>query len=342
MKQPRHVAGCLPVFLFCFFILTGCKEQRPAASRVQAAIAVQTITIHPEESPSALEITGTIQAADRAVIAARISGHITEIPVIPGSQVKAGDLLVRINAAEIFTRLQEAKARLAQAQRNYERERGLLEKNASTPETVKSLEDTRRIILASVQEAQTMLDYNTITAPFPGIVTKKFANPGDLAVPGKPLLEIEGQQKLQIAANVPESVLPKTRIGEEIPVLIPAAGFSGTGRIVEISPAADPASRTTPVKLSLPALPDIRSGQFARLRFPDRTENAIRIPASAIIPFGQMERVFVVQEGKAQLRLVRTGLAANGKTEILTGLFPGDEVVVSGGGNLTDGQAVTR
>jgi membrane fusion protein (multidrug efflux system) len=342
MKQSRGSANRLPILLLCLLILAGCKEQQPPAGRSQAAAHVQTITVRTQESAASQEIMGTIQAAERAVIAAKISGRITEIPVIPGSLVKAGDLLVKIDAAEISMRLQEAKARLAQAQRNYQREKGLLAKNASTPETVRSLEDTQRIIEASVQEAKAMLDFGTITAPFPGTVTQKSANPGDLAVPGRPLLVIEGRQGLQAVANIPESLLPKLQTGAEIPVSVPAAGFSGTGRIVEISPAADPATRTAPIKLSLPDVPDLRSGQFARLSLALGKESAIVVPAAAVMPLGQMERVFVVQDGKARLRLIRTGAAADGTVEVLTGLSAGDEVVISGAEGLLDGQPVTR
>ncbi|MDR3630861.1 MAG: efflux RND transporter periplasmic adaptor subunit [Desulfocapsaceae bacterium] len=342
MIQQLRRQDRLLVFLFCLLALTGCKEKRKADSQIQALVPVQTYIVQAEESASSMEIAATVQAAERAVIAARISGHITQIPVIPGSKVRTGDLLIRINAAEISMQLQQARTRLDQVQRNYEREKRLLAKDASTPETVKTLEENRRIALASVQEAQTMLDYATITAPFSGVITKKNVSPGDLAMPGSPLLEIEGQQALQVVANIPESIVLRMRIGEEIPISIPSAGLSGTGRVVEISPAADPLSRTVPIKLSLPNLPDIRSGQFARLLLPHGTESALFVPASAIIPFGQMERIFVIQADKARLRLVRTGSDLNGRVEILAGLSPGDEIVIAGGRLLEDGQAITR
>jgi RND family efflux transporter MFP subunit len=302
---------------------------------------VEVFTVQIEKATSHREIMGTVQAAERAVIAARISGQIIELSVVPGLKVGKGDLLVKINAGEISAQLLQAKAQLAQAERNLERERNLLKKNASTPETVKSLEDTHRIALASMKEVQTMLDYATVTAPFSGIITRKSADVGDLAAPGKPLLEIENETKLQVAANIPESMILKIKVGSDIPVSIPAAGFSTTSKVEEVSPAADPLSRTTPIKLSLPSTPNIRSGQFARLSLPESVESAILVPRSALLSFGQMERVFIVLEGKARLRLVRTGAVVNDTIEILAGLAPGDEVVVAGNAGLTDGQALT-
>jgi RND family efflux transporter MFP subunit len=340
MKQQMRRTGRLSVFFFCALFLFGCKEEhaKQPDNQNRPAATVQVFAVQQEKTTSSIEIMGTVQAADKAVIAARISGHITHLSVVPGSKVSRGDLLVKINAGEISAQLLQAKAQLAQAERNLERERSLLTKNASTPETVKTLEDTRRIALASVGEVQTMLDYATISAPFSGIITRKSASVGDLAAPGRPLLEIENGMNLQIVADIPEAMILKIKVGDDIPVFIPVAGLSCTGKVEEISPVADPLSRTAPIKLSLSADPNLRSGQFARVSLPEGTQNALTVPQSAILPFGQMERVFIVQDGKARLRLVRTGSAGNGKVEILAGLAPGDEVVITGNGGLTDGQ----
>jgi membrane fusion protein, multidrug efflux system len=341
--HPLRYTGRLLIFFCCAIALVSCKEERTKQpdGLSRTSVPVKVFVVQDEKSISHREIMGTVQAADRAVIAARISGQIIELPVVPGSKVVKGDLLVKINAAEISAQVVQAKAQLAQAERNLERERSLLKKNASTPETVRSLEDIHRIALASTKEVQTMLDYTAITAPFSGIISRKSADVGDLAAPGKPLLEIENGMKLQVVADIPESMILKIKIGNDIPVSIPAAGFSLTCKVEEVSPAADPLSRTAPIKLSLPSDPNIRSGQFARLSLPGGVESAILVPRSAIMPFGQMERVFIVLEGKARLRLVRTGAGVNDTIEILAGLAPGDEVVVTGNEGLTDGQALT-
>lgn len=338
-----HTAGCLLVLCIFALSLSGCKgeDAKKKVDQSLAAALVQTVTIKPEKSNSYMEIMGTVQAAHSAVIAARISGHIVELPVVLGSKVNKGDLLVKINAAEISAQLLQTKAQLAQADRNLNRERNLLKKGASTPETVKALEDTHRIASASVHEVQTMLDYATITAPFSGIITKKDVNIGDLAVPGKSLLDLENETDLQIVANIPETMILNIHVGDTIPVSVPAAGIASNGKVKEISPVADPLSRTAPIKLSLHVNSNLRSGQFARVSLPERSIEAIYIPQSALLSFGQMERVFTVTDAKARLRLVRTGAVENGKVEILAGIGPGDQVIIQGNKDLTDGQSVT-
>ncbi len=342
MKRRMRFAALLLLFLLIATAFVGCREKvQEKTSQTLKTQPVDIVTAKTEKTTSAMEIMGTVQSTENAVISARISGHIIELPVALGSKVNKGDLLVKINAAEISAQLLQAKAQLAQADRNLTRERNLLKKGASTPETVKNMEDTHRIALAAVKEVQTMLDYATITAPFTGIITRKSVNIGDLAAPGKPLLDIENESNFQVVANIPETMILKIHAGDDIPVSIPAAGLTFTGKVKEVSPAADPLSHTAPIKLSLPLNTDLRSGQFARLMLPQRTVDALLIPQSAILPFGQMERIFMVKNGKARLRLVRTGAAENGRVEILAGLSPGDQVIVGGNKDLTDGQPVT-
>jgi membrane fusion protein, multidrug efflux system len=301
-------------------------------------VSVSVAEVSQQRLPSLIEITGTLQAAQRAVIAAKITGVITQIPVELGSAVKAGDLLVTISAEEIAARLDQTEARLAQARRNLEREQNLLRKNAATPETVKSMHDQANIAQAGYREARAMLDAANITAPFDGVVTRKKARSGDLATPGAILLHLEKNRTLQVISAVPESLMLRIRPGDVLTVKVEAAGVALQGTVSEISPAIDPISRTAPVVLDLPVSPDLRSGQFARVLLPGTDSQTLMVPSSALAPSGQMDRVFAVEGERARLRLVRTGLSLNGMTEILTGLNAGETVVTSNNRLLIDGQ----
>ena len=286
------------------------------------------------------QVVGTVQAVQRATIAAKLTGTIEQMPVVLGSQVTKGDLLVKISAGEIEARLAQARAQLAQADRNLERERKLLAKKATTAETVKSLEDTKRIAQATFREAQTMYGYVNITAPFAGLVTNKPANVGDLAVPGQALIQIENLEQLQVVTAVPEARILQTRVGDILPVHIPAATLELEGRVVEIAPAADPMSRTAPIKLDLPPDPNLRPGQFARVMLPGRAATTLTVPRAAVQAFGQMEKVYVVKDDQAVLRLVRTGTTVDDRVEILSGLRAGEKVIVQAQAPLTDNQPI--
>jgi len=291
-----------------------------------------------QDIPCFVELPGTVQAAERAAIAAKLTGMITEIPVLLGATVQAGDLLVAIDAGEITARLNQAEALLAQVRRNLTREQNLLAQHASTPETVKSLTDQVAVAQAGYQEAKAMLGYTTITAPFAGVVTRKNAHVGDLATPGTVLLQVESLRTLQVRAEVPESLIPRISPGEALTVRVETAGVTVQATVSEFAPAVDPQSRTAQVVLNLPPDPALRPGQFARLLIAGPSTRTLLVPESAVVPSGQLDRVFVVADNRASLRLVRTGSRRHGMIEILSGL-DGDETVATHNNRLLkDGQ----
>ncbi len=337
MKQEKQLIGYL--FMAGLAALAGCKEghkNSPAPELPVAQVSAQEVVS--ESVRSQIEVVGTVHAVEHASIAPRVSGQIVAMPVDLGSQVRKGDLLVKISAGEISAQLLQAQARVEQARRNLAREEKLQKQGASTLETVKSLQEQARIAEAAREEVKTMLEYATITAPFAGIVSRKIASVGDLASPGVALLELENEKVLQVVAQVPEGLILKIRKGDVLPVSVPAAGLSLSGEVAEVSPAADPSSRTASVKIDIAAAADLRPGQFARVTLSRSGEKSLAISEKAVLSFGQMERVFLVENNIARLRLVRTGARYNGQVEILAGLAPGDRVVVNGADKLQDGQ----
>ncbi len=325
----------------CF---SGCnsQEEHQKAEAVQLpTLTVAVEEVREERARSRIEVVGTLEAVESASISARVSGQIIEFPVVLGSRVQQGELLLKISAGEISAKVLQAEAQLSQARRNLARETKLQKQGASTQETVKSLKDGVNIAEAAYQEAKTMLDYTIITAPFSGTITQKIANIGDLASPGKLLLQIENGEELQVLARVPEALLLKVAIGDSLSVQIPAAKLILIGEVAEVAPAADPLSRTAPVKINIPSGPDLRVGQFARIGLEGADETTLMLSQSAVLSRGQMDLVFVVEQAEktARMRLVRTGAVYDGEVEILTGLEPGEQVVVSANvALLQDGQ----
>ena len=325
-------------------VLPACDHEKNTAEEKLQALPTAEVTASKATKRTAskqVEVVGTVQAVDRAEISAKITGNIIALPVDLGSSVKQGQLLVELSAGEISAQVQQAKAQLEQAKRNLLREENLLNKHAATSESVKSLQDSVRIAEAAYRETHTMLDYARITAPFAGIVTRKFANTGDLATPGKPLLILEEGSNLQVLTDIPEAMIAGIKKGNRLKVAVPSVDLITEGTVSEISPTADPNSRTAPVKLRLPGDDRLRSGQFARVSLAMAEAMTLTVPAEAVVAFGQMERIFVVDDGRAQLRLVRTGAKEDMDVEILSGLAENEMVIVTGNGTLVDGQPVS-
>ena len=333
----------LPVPLIALALLAGCSGRPgPEDAGSPAPVRVAVAAVAAEDAPALSEVTATVRPLRHALLAAKVMGAIEAMPVVLGQRVRAGDVLVRISAGEISARLRQAEAQLSQAQRDLERERALLVKGASTPDMVNGLTDRFAMTQAMVGEAETMLGYTTLRAPFDGVIARKQAETGDLASPGQPLLEIEGTDAFQIEAGIPDSLAAGLAVGAPLPVEVPAAGARFGGTLVELSPSADPFAHTVPAKIAVPAGAAVRSGQFARVGVPGAPTHTLTVPASAVTVLGQMERVFVVADGRAVLRLVRTGAGKVGpggpRVEILAGLAAGETVVAAPPAGLREGQ----
>jgi RND family efflux transporter MFP subunit len=282
------------------------------------------------------EITGTVRAKTRAVIEAKISGRVLAMNATLGQFVKAGDVLATLDAQEMQARAESAKAMLDQATSDERRTASLVATNAVSKSDYDAAKARLEVAKASVSEAQTMLGYAKVTAPFDGVITRKLADQGDLAAPGKPLLDLENPAQLRIEANIPETLIASLKIGASLDVTPKAKAT-----VAEISPTGDPNSRTFPVKLDLPAGNTMRPGQFVRIAVPVREYEALVIPAAALVTRGQLQMVFVNDNNVAKLRLIRTGRERSEGIEVLAGLDGGESLVIEGAAKLMDGQPLS-
>lgn len=284
------------------------------------------------------EVVGTVRSKQRALVEAKVSGRVLEYSATPGTAVKAGEPLARLDVQEIQAKVDQARALLDQAQRDFDRQKQLIASNATTRQDFDAAEARVKIGAGALSEAETMLGYARVTAPFDGVVTRKLADVGDLAMPGKPLLEIEAPTALRFEADLPEAILDRVKLGDRLPVRLTHV-IEGT--VSEISPVADPVSRTFQVKLDLPPADGLRTGQFGRVSVPVAETRLLLVPQDAVLKRGQMEMVFVARDGRASLRLVKTGKQLDTHIELLSGIEEGEQVIVGAGSKLTDGQPVT-
>jgi RND family efflux transporter MFP subunit len=320
--------------------VAGCRRsERAATGPAGPAVPVALARVTAETLPLQLEVPATVRPAERAVIAAKLSGTIASFPLGLGQSVRAGDVLLTISAPETEARARQAQAQLAEAQRNAERSRTLVASGVSASESLRDAEDRLRFVQAAVAEADAMLAYATVRAPFDGVVTEKHALTGDLATPGAPLLVLESTQHLRAEGTIPERVAAGLHLGDSLEVWLEDGAAPVTGRIEELSGAADAVSRSLLAKVALPA-GVARSGQFARLLVPAGISAALLVPRAAVSPFGQIERVLVVEQGHARLRIVKVGRAVGDRVEILAGLEANETVVVGPPAALRDGSAV--
>ena len=309
-------------------------EKLPAADVGIAAVANKART-------ASEEVVGTVRPKLQAVIEAKVSGRIETFAVAPGQMVKAGDLLVQLDAREIQAKFDQARAVRDQAARDLERARKLFEQKITSQAEFDAAQSRERVAAGGATEAESAFAYSKIVAPFAGVVTRKLADVGDLAAPGKPIVEMEDPGALRFEAGVPEALIGDVRVGDKLAVRVSLGTADLQGVVVEVAPAAEAATRTYLVKLDLPPAAGLRSGQFGRVIVPTGKSDAVWVPASAVVLRGQMETVFVAVNQQAQLRLVRTGKRTPGEVELLAGISSGESVIIEGAAQLHDGQRIT-
>jgi multidrug efflux system membrane fusion protein len=329
----------------------------------QAAIAGRTVTAAVQTVQSSplsvrVEAPGAVVSEDQVQVASRLMGYIREIKVEEGQYVKAGQLLFVVDPSDIQGQTSQARAGLAQAEAaladarlDYERF-GALYKEEAIP---KLQWDKVRLQYQVAQQqvaaaraglglASSQMRYASVVAPIDGVVTQKMANAGDLAAPGRPVLVIEGLKKLQVRTQVSGDVYARIKTGEKVSIVPDgeAAQAPIEGVIAQVVPAADPASHTHLVKIDLPAGSGLSSGNFVRVGFAVGSREGIRLPATALAERAGITGVFVIDaQGIARYRMVRSGATAQDSVEIVSGLNPGDKVVVSNVDQLENGDKVS-
>jgi RND family efflux transporter MFP subunit len=321
---------------------TSCSKHEPHARTDllpdAPAIPVRVIQTQKSNHTADEEVVGTLRSRQQALVEAKVAGRIEQFLVVPGQSVKKEELLVQLDVREIAANLDSAKAMEEQAKRELERYRQLVEQNAATRQELEGMEARQKVASAQVSQAETMLSYARVTAPFDGVITRKLAEVGDLAMPGKLLLEVESPGDLRFETDLPEALLDL--ISKDQVMRIRVGKSELEGRVGEIAPIADAVSRTFRVKLDLPRNDALRSGQFGRVSVPVEEASVLSVPASAVIKRGQMEMVYVLRDGRAWMRLVKTGRPLRTGMEILSGLEEGESVIETVPARIIDGQQV--
>jgi RND family efflux transporter MFP subunit len=297
-------------------------------------------------------------------------GNIVEIRVREGDRVQSRQVLAIIDAAQPRATVEQATAAEAAAQKEVaaadsdfalaeatlKRYQQLYEKKSVSPQEFDEVKaryqsaEARRDMAragevqanAVLTQAQIALGHTRIRAPFSGLITEKKADAGTLASPGMPVFTIEDTGSYRLEAAVDESDIRVVHVGQPVPVFLdPFEGAELRGKVVQIVPAADPASRSFLVKVDLPADVRLRSGLFGRARFSRGERSALLIPQTAIVVRGQLQGVYVIDANQvAGLRYVTLGKGEGQQVEVLSGLQEGERFVARPGDRELGGKRI--
>ena len=322
--------------------------------QAKAAIATVDLSryelfpVEVREKPFIQEAIGTLRAARRTNVAARIMARIERILVRAGDSVEAGQVLVELDRAAFEAQLRQAeaaleaaRAALAQAQDQFERAKKVREVSPAAISQqeftalemqVRAADANRAKADQALAEAKVMLDYTVIRAPQSGIIVDRFAEEGDIAQPGIPLLSLYDPSSLRLEVAVMENLAVHIHVGAPLKVKVDALGQEFAGVVDEKVPQAEATTRSFLVKVSLPQHPGLYEGMFGRLIIPAGSRRHLCLHSGAIERVGQLEFVRVLLDpssGAVERRLIKTGQRGYGAwVEVLSGLSPGERILV--------------
>ncbi len=312
---------------------------------VPQAGSAETFTIEVVSEPLIERAAGTLRAKVETVISPLITATISSIAVWAGDEVQPGEVLVNLDARELKARVDQAhqavvtaRAMLNQTEKEAERVQRIFKADPGAisqaeRDRIQTALNTARAQLESSKrredEARTALSYSELTSPIAGRIVERYADPGDTARPGVPVLRLYNPATLRLEASVRESVASRLQENQRLTAEIDALDKRYKGVVDEIVPSADPGSRTFLVKVSLTGGSGLYPGMFGRLLIPIGQIEKIYVPYDAVTHVGQLDFVMVNTEQGAVRRYVRLGERASGeRIAVMSGLKAGEQVLI--------------
>lgn len=325
------------------------EKVAPGSVAVERSPIGQRTLVTAERTVAAETITavGSVQPKRKTDVASQLMASIREMKSRPGDRIKSGQVLVLLDDRELTAQQREAVAGLAAAEAdlvtrksNFDRVKNLPATGSVSVEEFNRIEGAYRVTEAQVRRAketiariEVQLSYARIVANADGIVAERFAEPGDLAMPGRALLTVYDPNDLELHVNVPESLATGLAIGKPLGIRIDANNWSSTATVREIVPLAQQASRSVLVKLGLNVGSSVTvlPGMYGRAAIPVGQVERIWLPKEVVQQRGQLDLVEVAgRDGTLFRRFVRVGRIMDGRIEILSGVSAGEQVALPG------------
>ena len=354
----RSRATILVASLAAMLHLAGCGSEENAAPAIQAP-PVLVVEVETRDLIDRIEATGQLLAKAKASVAAQVRGQIAQVAVEESAAVEAGQVVLQIDperrGLELTnqrTRVVEAEAQRSLARREHRRVAKLHAQNAASQSQLDASKTeldlaTSRLAGANAELGLAERAFNdaTVTAPFAGLIARRYVNVGEFVSQGQPLFDLVALDPIEVEFHLPERDSSRVHLGALVEVRVaPFPDEIFYARVTVISPTIDTATRTLRVKAQAPN-PDgrLRPGLFARadLGVAER-QGVVMIPEDAVLQRSDGAVVFrLVGDDRVERIRIRTGVYRDGLVEAAEGLSAGDRVVVRGQTALIDGSVVS-
>jgi membrane fusion protein (multidrug efflux system) len=308
------------------------EENANAVFADNSGIPIAAYVLEPQQLNNKIFATGTIVANEEVELRSEISGKITRIHFQEGSRVKKGDLLVKINDAELQAQLEKQKYQKALLEDREYRQRMLLKREAISQEEYDLALNELNKVKAEIVFIEAQISKTEIHAPFDGVIGLKYVSEGSYISPSTKIANLIDLNPIKIDFSIPEKYANAVQRSDEFTFKIVGAEKRYRGQVLAVEPKIDPATRTLQLRgISPNEDGKIVPGAFAEVELIlQKIENALMVPTVAVVPELQGQKVYVYKNGKAVTKWVETGIRTEEKIQILSGIQAGDTVITSG------------
>ena len=310
-----------------------------------------TVTAEPKLADT-FDLPAVVEPNRIVTVSAEVGGRIESIPPEEGSKVRAGDLLIKLNTDLILPEFESAKAQVDRDQIEFDRMTNLVKESATTQRDLDNATSQLAISKARLEGIRARLERASIFAPTAGVLNDLLVEEGEYVDTGNPVAQVVDTDTVKVVVEIPERDIAFFAIGEKADILVDTKGQTGVdtksetrslvGTIIFISELADAKTRTTRMEIILDNKQRfLRSGQIVQVHLTRQIlKDAILIPLLAVIPMEDSKAVYVVNSTQAKRREVEIGIIRDDQVQIISGLEPGDKLIIAGHRFVAPGQKV--
>mgnify|MGYP006325454509 CR=1 FL=1 len=335
------------VILAAALLLSACSDksaqQGPPGGGMPPTL-VETAKAETRELPDSLNAVGSLRAIESVVVRPEVSGKLVRVQIAEGQRVAAGALLFALDSEIAQAEVNEALAAVRASERNRPRIIELASKQLISKSDADAALATSEINSAKLASAKARLEKTQIRAPFEGVVGLRQVSAGDYVNAGQDLVELVRLNPMEVEFQVPETLASRLAVAQSVQIKTDAfPGENFEAKVSAVSPSVQLSGRSIGVRARLDNADNrLKPGQFVQVKLAmAAAEPVLMVPEQAVWPSGDQKMVYVVKDGKADLRPVTLGIREPGWVAVTEGLSAGDEIIVAGQMKLFPGAPVT-
>lgn len=330
------------LLLIKFFFIPSPQLNAPKPGGTAPVVPVSAFIVRTSGVNQEIFATGSLQANEEVDLHPEVSGKLIQIFFKEGSRVNKGELLIKINDADLQAQLHKTDIEKKLAEDRIKRNEKLLEMKGISQEEFDGLKNAAEVLNAERDVLMAQIAKTEIRAPFNGIIGLKTVSEGSFVSPQTRIASLQQTDPLKIDFSIPEKYASMVKNGDVVSFLAGSAGKESKGKIYAIEPKVDEATRTIHIRALCPnSNSALLPGAFTSITLHlGEQNNVLMIPTEAIIPVLKGKQVFVYRDGKAEPMKVESGMRNDSTLQITSGLSENDTVITTGMMSLKPGVAV--